>query len=111
MNRMRPGVRSEKFVVPGDPLAEVGGESVIDRAAVGVVGVHVAERHAAGVGRYRVAGRVESRQAMKYGLRLGQTAKRIASGVIAGRDGGIQTSGTEEVHQSGIHVRERAGRR
>ncbi len=43
---VRPSVRSEELVVAGEALAQVRAEAVIDRAAVGVVGVHVAKRHA-----------------------------------------------------------------
>ncbi len=49
VDRMRPGVGSEKFVVLVEALAQVGAESVIDRTAVRVVGVHVAERNAAAI--------------------------------------------------------------
>ena len=48
VNGMRPGVGSEEFVVAVEALAQVGGEAVIDGAAVGVVGIHVAEGDAAG---------------------------------------------------------------
>ena len=48
VNGVRPGVGREEFVMAAEALAQVGGQAVIDRAAVGVVGVHVAEGDAAG---------------------------------------------------------------
>ena len=79
---VRPGVGGQKFVVLGEALAEIGAESVIDRTAVGVVGVHVAEGDAAGVGeavgRGGIAGLVEPRQGSKNSLRLRHARARAS---------------------------------
>src|SRR5262249_11951873 len=48
---VRPGVRAEKFVVISKALAQIGGKSVINRAAVGEIRIHVAEGDAVGEGR------------------------------------------------------------
>src|SRR5260370_8766954 len=42
---MRPGIRSQKLVVVLHTLAQVQREAVIDGAAIGIVGDHVAEGH------------------------------------------------------------------
>src|SRR5437879_4853145 len=43
---MRPGVRSQELGVTAESLPQVRAQAVVNRAAVGEVGVHVAERDA-----------------------------------------------------------------
>ena len=43
INRVRPGVRSEELVVVAETLFEIRGQAMVDRAAIGIVGHHVAE--------------------------------------------------------------------
>src|SRR5208282_5723005 len=62
---MRTGVGREELVVLCEALAQIGAQPVIVGSAVGVVGIHVAERDAAGVWASRrrgITGRVETRQ-------------------------------------------------
>ena len=111
---MRPGVRRQKFVVTAKALFQIGGQPVINRTAVGVVGIHVAERDAAGesAGR-RITSRAESA--------LLQDRQRRVDAALCGRanqsagNRGIQASGTEEVGQRrrdpGHAVDESAGSR
>ena len=47
---LRPRVGREEFVLRVETLAQIGAESVIHRAAVGVIRVHVAEGDASGKG-------------------------------------------------------------
>src|SRR5437879_13467818 len=56
---MGESVRAEELVVMSEALTQIGAEAVIDRASIGVVRVHVAERDAVLVGR-RIAIRVEA---------------------------------------------------
>ena len=69
VNRVRPGVGTEEFVVPAEALAQVDREPVIDGTAVGEVGVHVSEGNAACEGR-RIARRVEARETVSGCLEL-----------------------------------------
>ena len=89
-----------------EALAEIGGEAVIDRAAVGVIGVHVAEGDAARViegGGRGIAFGIKAWQGREKSLRLSY-ARGLAAQIESGGDGRVQSSGTEEVHQGGIHV-------
>ncbi len=73
VDRVRPGVGREELVVVVETLAEVGGQTVVVRRAVGIVGVHVAEGDAAGVierGWHWITCRIESRQGLEEGDRL-----------------------------------------
>src|SRR5437660_10946960 len=56
---MGESVRAEELVVMSEALTQIGAEAVIDRASIGVVRVHVAERDAVLVGR-GIAIRVEA---------------------------------------------------
>ena len=79
-----------------ETLLEVGGEPVIDRAAIGVVGVHVAERNAAG---QAVGGRIARRAKSS----LLHHCQRSVDASLRGRtdqgvrDGRIQAAGPKEV--------------
>src|SRR5258708_35332879 len=46
---MRPSVRSQELVMVAEALAEIDGQPVVVRRAIGVVGIHVAEGDAASV--------------------------------------------------------------
>src|SRR5262249_30872426 len=48
VNCVRPGVGSQKFEMVAKPFFQIRRETVINRTAVGEVGVHVAERNASG---------------------------------------------------------------
>src|ERR1035441_847455 len=92
-----------------ETLAQVGGQAMVYGAAVGVVGIHVAEGDAAGVGeaipRSGIAFRIESGKSSDQGLRLSDTST-LSSQLETGGNGGIQTAGAEEIQQGGIHVRD-----
>ena len=97
---MRPGVRPKKLKMPAKALAQVRAEPVIDRTAVGEVGVHITEGNAIGISG-GIAARVESlaRQTAFDGLREGH-AGPCTGQRHRGSNRRIQSAGPEEVHQS-----------
>src|SRR5216684_1068293 len=109
---MRPGVGREDPVVVAEGLAQVSAEAVIDRAAVGVVRVHVAEGNAAGVGERRgrwIARRVEAWQSLENGNALSYAIAATGQ-ILSSGYGRIESARTEEVHHSSVYVRERRRR-
>src|ERR1035437_7009945 len=83
---------------------------MINGGAIGEVGIHVAEGDAVGVigrGRHRVAFRIEPRQGSEQGLRLRYTVG-IAVQIAGHRNGGVESTGPEEIHEGGVDVRERS---
>src|SRR5271169_811012 len=102
---MRPRVRSEELVVLCEAFAQVGGEAVVDRTPVGVVGIHVAEGDASREGPSGAgsAGGVES-LAGEVALELlceghATGPSRDCGAQIQTSDGRIQAAGTKEIHQ------------
>ena len=104
---VRPSVGGEEFVVAAEALAEIGGQPVIDRTAVGVVGIHIAERNAAGVGKavawVGIAVGVEAGQSGEKSLGLRHTSA-LAAELEGGGNGRVQSAGAEEVHERRIDV-------
>src|SRR5713101_4890472 len=89
---MRPGIRSQELVVVLHTLAQVQSEAVIDGAAIGIVGDHVAEGH----------GNAQSQVVL---LR-----DEIGNGQARGQNRGqrrIQSGATEETQESGVDPRTR----
>ena len=83
---------------------QVGSEPVVDRAAVGVVGVHVAEGDAAGQGS-RIAGRAQASGLQHQGR---DDLNASGGGGIReqrNRNRRIQARGTEEIQQRCRHIR------
>ena len=96
VNGVRPGVGGQEFVVAAEALTKIGGEPVIDRTAVRVVGVHVAEGDAIAEGAW-----------VAVCIEVGR--HQIRNGVCHARregcdHGGIQAGGPEQVHQRGRDV-------
>src|SRR3984893_2596470 len=109
VDRVRPGVGRQELVMVVEALAEIDGQPVVVRSAVRIVGVHVAKGDAAGVierGRRGVASRIEPWERSEKSLGL-RHAWSLAAQIESGGDRGIQTAGTEEVHEGRIHVRYR----
>src|ERR1700689_5979023 len=97
---VRPGGGREKFVVVAETLAQIGAEAVIDGTAVGIIGVHVAERDAAGEAD-RTAIRVEARDGLNQSLSLGNATERVSAEFVGADDRRIHAAGAEKVHQGG----------
>src|ERR1700728_5110525 len=104
VNGVRAGIRSKYFVMLVEAFAEVGGEAVVDRAAVGIIGVHVAERHAAGESG-RIAVCVKPWDVMDQSYGLSDAAERVAERRVGADERRIQSAGPEKLHQRRIHIR------
>src|SRR6266404_2985671 len=101
---VRPGVGGEELVVVVEALAEIDGQPVVVRSAIGIVGIHVTEGDAASViecGRHRITCRIESGQGLEEGDRL-RHAGALAIQLETGGNGRIQAAGAEKVHQGGV---------
>src|SRR6266403_3222762 len=95
---VRPGVGGEELVVVVEALAEIDGQPVVVRSAIGIVGIHVTEGDAVriiGRGRHRVAFRVESGEGSEKSLclRYAIDLRRIATSVEGNGYGWIQSAG------------------
>ena len=91
--------------MPTETLAEVGAEAVIDRTAVGVVRVHVAEGHATSEApvRCRITGGVEPGNDCRRAIAcVMHSAPCAPSECTSAEDRGIQSARPEEVHQRRI---------
>src|SRR6202451_4436146 len=94
-----------------EALAQVRAEAVVDRTAVGVVGVHVAEGHTAGKC-CGIAGGVEAGSAYARCLHKlqdcwskgGDTSSSAISGQKIG-DRGIDAAGPEKAHERSLDPR------
>src|ERR1700732_3562695 len=100
---MRKGVRRQKFVMVAKALLQIWGESMVNRAAVGVVGVHVAEGYASGQGR-GIAGSAEASGLQHQGCDYLNAAGCGGIRQQRNRNRRIQAGGTEEIHQRCRHV-------
>src|SRR5579864_7615018 len=105
---VRPRVGREEFVMLVEALAQVGGEAVVDRTAVGVVRVHVAEGDAAAksASNRRSTTRVESlagETALDFFRELHARDRGRSGSDESSGNRRIQASGTKEIHQRGIN--------
>src|SRR6266404_626574 len=103
VDRVRPGIGRQELVMVAEALAEIDGQPIVVRCAIGIVGVHVAKGDAVriiGCGRHRVAFRVESgeRREKSLCLRYAIDLRRIATSVEGNGYGWIQSAGAKEVH-------------
>ena len=92
-------VRRQEFVVIAEALAQVGGKSVVNRAAVGVVGVHIAEGDAVSQ-RGRIASGVAGPSAAENRLRQCH-AGRVRGGSTAPAMAGFSPDGRKKFDQRG----------
>src|SRR5437763_818038 len=105
---MRPSVGSKEFVLIAEAFTQVGGQTMVDRAAVRVVGVHIAEGNAAGIGKSVHCRRIAS--GVEAGKRFDEScclcnARGGAAQIVSSRDGWVEPAGPKEIHQRRVHVR------
>src|SRR5580658_1433657 len=107
---MRPRVRGLELVVIAEAFTQISSQPVINRAAIGIVGIHVAERNATSqtrkVARSRIASRIETGRAVSDSMKIlhnqrqyGAHAGSASIGDQGISDRRIVATRTEEVGQ------------